>query len=363
MTLHLFNPSHDEALAANSPYYYPSTIARRLQTEWGLLPVLWAVPGDSVLVDEATLQSLSDAASPRAEAWTEKLSSVRLLTPRQLTPRLWQQVTAIMPWGWDPLLRHRLRKCGAPEGLLPTDEALSHIRQLSSRESTVHLLPRIASALQRQGIQAVGETRLVRSIDELHHTLSGWQRVVCKSLWSCSGRGVFVVENHPTPSDTGRFQRLLREQGGVEVQKACDRLFDFALEFSIAGNSGQPEVCYLGASAFHTNASGSYAGNIVAPQAHIEQQICATFGTGEAWLQSVIEVVKTETSALLAHHYEGPFGVDMMAVRTDSGVALMPCIELNLRRTMGHVALNVAKLTLKREDLPPQLQNLWYFYT
>ena len=62
MTLHLFNPSHDEALAANFPYYYPSTIARRLQTEWGLLPVLWAQPGDCVLVDEDTLQTLSDQA-------------------------------------------------------------------------------------------------------------------------------------------------------------------------------------------------------------------------------------------------------------------------------------------------------------
>lgn len=359
MTLHLFNPSHDEALAANSPYYYPSTIARRLQTEWGLLPVLWAQPGDCVLVDEDTLQTLSDQADSCGSVWAEKLSAVRLLTLRQLTPRLWQQITHIVPWGWDPLQCHRLRKAGAPESLLPSDDELAHIRQLSSRESTVCLLPQLVAQLRQMGIHAVGETRLVRSLDEVSQALASWQRVVCKSLWSCSGRGVFVIDGATTPSDTGRLRRLLREQGGVEVQKAYDRLLDFALEFSTDGSA----VHYLGASAFETNASGGYAGNIVAPQAHIEQQICAALHTDEASLRRIIQTVGTEARHLLAHRYSGPFGIDMMAVGTPQGPALMPCIELNLRRTMGHVALNVAKLTLKREFLPPQLQNLWYFYT
>ncbi|CDE87006.1 uncharacterized protein BN805_01664 [Prevotella sp. CAG:891] len=198
MTLHLFNPSHDEALAANSPYYYPSTIARRLQTEWGLLPVLWAQPGDCVLVDEDTLQTLSDQADSCGSVWAEKLSAVRLLTLRQLTPRLWQQITHIMPWGWDPLQRHRLRKAGAPENLLPSDEELAHIRQLSSRESTVCLLPQLVAQLRQMGIHAVGETRLVRSLDGVSQALASWQRVVCKSLWSAwgvkvGGRGAAAV--------------------------------------------------------------------------------------------------------------------------------------------------------------------------
>ena len=46
VTLHIFNPSHDEALAAHSPYYYPSKIARHLANEWGALPMLWALEND-----------------------------------------------------------------------------------------------------------------------------------------------------------------------------------------------------------------------------------------------------------------------------------------------------------------------------
>ena len=193
------------------------------------------------------------------------------------------------------------------------------------------------------GIHAVGETRLVRSLDEVSQALASWQRVVCKSLWSCSGRGVFVIDGATTPSDTGRLRRLLREQGGVEVQKAYDRLLDFALEFSTDGSA----VHYLGASAFQTNASGGYAGNIVAPQAHIEQQICAALHTDEASLRRIIQTVGTEARHLLAHRYSGPFGIDMMAVVHPQGPALMPCIELNLRRTMGHVALKCGKTYVK----------------
>ena len=48
---------------------------------------------------------------------------------------------------------------------------------------------------------------------------------------------------------------------------------------------------------------------------------------------------------LLADQYQGPFGVDMMVVAPPTGSSsdtrflLHPCVELNLRRTMGHVAL------------------------
>ena len=43
--------------------------------------------------------------------------------------------------------------------------------------------------------------------------------------------------------------------------------------------------------------------------------------------------------------YAGPFGVDMMVVRGDDQqhFLLNPCVEINLRRTMGHVALALSR--------------------
>ena len=40
---------------------------------------------------------------------------------------------------------------------------------------------------------------------------------------------------------------------------------------------------------------------------------------------------------MLAGKYIGPLGVDMMIVAPH--FTLHPCVEINLRRTMGHVAL------------------------
>ena len=42
---------------------------------------------------------------------------------------------------------------------------------------------------------------------------------------------------------------------------------------------------------------------------------------------------------------EIPWGVDMMVVSSDEGYRLHPLVELNYRRTMGHVALSVAERT------------------
>lgn len=47
------------------------------------------------------------------------------------------------------------------------------------------------------------------------------------------------------------------------------------------------------------------------------------------------------TGTLFKGRYKGPFGVDMMIVACgdQNGFLLHPCVEINLRRTMGHVAL------------------------
>lgn len=44
--------------------------------------------------------------------------------------------------------------------------------------------------------------------------------------------------------------------------------------------------------------------------------------------------------------YSGPFGIDMMVL---NGGKIHPCVELNLRGTMGHVALDLTqKITEKQ---------------
>ena len=52
MVLHIFNPSHDEALGFGSPYYVPTKAAMLLARERCTLPELWAKPGDAILLTD-----------------------------------------------------------------------------------------------------------------------------------------------------------------------------------------------------------------------------------------------------------------------------------------------------------------------
>ena len=60
-------------------------------------------------------------------------------------------------------------------------------------------------------------------------------------------------------------------------------------------------------------------------------------------LDTIIRKATDYFSQLFGGRYTGPFGVDMMIVTSDrqEGFLLHPCVEINLRRTMGHVALSI----------------------
>ncbi len=352
MILHIFNPSHDEALAANSPYYYPANVARRLQQEQGALPALWAGEGNAVLLCEE-----SDV--PHSGTWCK---GVRFVKPRELKPAFWQEVESIQPWGWDPLVRHQLQRAGAPEHLLPTDSELATIRDLSSRHTTATLLPRLRKRLLCEcGQPTVGQSVVANTEPEAQRLVAQWNGAMAKSLWSCSGRGVFRLNPTLADNDRRRLARLLREQGGVELEPVYTPVLNFALEFEALSDGS---VSPVGVSLFGTNASGGYVGNAVAQQAELRQELARVMQWSDDVVPQLMTVCAEELEQFLAQRYVGPFGVDMMATapfEADAPAVLHPCIELNLRRTMGHVALTIAQRMLNREDLPVPLQNLCYF--
>lgn len=342
--LHLFNPSHDEALAADSPYYYPTSAARRLESELAALPALMASAGDSVLLCEG-------AAEPELARWNEE---VRFVRPKDLTPAFWENVTEVLPWGWDKLLCHRLRRAGCPETLLPDAERLAAVRLLSSRETAVRLLPRLRGRLDG----SVGESVLCRSADELRGAMAEWGAVMVKSLWSCSGRGVYRADRQSGAAVWNRTERILRAQGAVECEPFYEVALNFAMEFS-AQTGGA--VRYDGLSLFRASEAGAYGGNMVAPQERLAQAIADAGGPDAQGLSLVAAVCAGELEALLGGAYAGSLGVDMMLVRTGRGaLVLHPCVEVNLRRTMGHAALAMAGKVANMGSLPSALGKMWY---
>ena len=319
MKLRFFNPSHEEALASGSPLYCPTAAARDFAADLSALPALWAAPADVVLLE---------AAAPPPPAWA-LARGVSFAAVERVPAALARAASGADVWGWDALVVRRLLRAGLPPALLPSSGALEVLRRLSSRQRVTELLPRLRAALPA----SVGESRWCASEAEAAACLAEWGRVVAKAPWSGSGRGVFRYEGPATASHR-RLCALLRTQGGVELEPWYERRLDLAAEFR---SDGCGRVAYEGLSLFATNERGAYAGNFVAPEEVLRSLVDAELGPG-VWGRAVA-VLEGELSRWLGRAYAGPLGVDMMSVATPAGPRLHPCVELNLRHTMGGVAL------------------------
>lgn len=335
MILHLFNASHDEALASDSPYYNPAQAARTLEKDLALLPAWWAAEEDCVLLD-------AESAHPQQRVG----NGARAIRPHEADAGFWNSVERIEPWGWNAATVQRLRRLGAPERLLPDGRQLGAIRQLGSRHTSVRLLQRLCG--ECRGF--AGESVWCKTEAEVWQAVGKYGRTVLKAPWSGSGRGVFRVDGPEDRSSLSRIRRILRLQGAVEAEPFYDRLADFAMEFQA---DGAGNVRYEGLSVFRTTDSRNYAGNMIGR----EEELTATLlSDAPAETGTSLELLKQELprqlALLLGTDYRGPLGIDMMLVRrTDGSKAIHPCVEINLRRTMGHVALQLARLSVPGEEL------------
>lgn len=295
MTLYVFNPENDMALADGHPGYTPPVQIQQMRRELWWLPQWWAEDEDIVWNGEERL-NLSDD-------------------------------TRILPWGWSPSLCHQLKQAGVQESLLPSRKELEQIRQLSHRQTAVSLLQELRSELPLDGHFA-GNSVLCRSIEEAEETANTYGEALLKSPWSSSGRGLMRTDN---PQWKAWASRILKAQGSIVVEQFLHKVTDFALEFWLDGKGG---VEYRGLSLFYTNERGAYLGNWVAPE---EQKL--------AWLAQYIPLQYLQairawwTARLSRFDYAGPVGIDMMLAQE----GICPCIEVNWRWTMGLVSCLVAE--------------------
>lgn len=352
MRLHVFNPEHDMALAHGDAYFTPPRAGRQMRHDLGFLPLLWAADDDVVLLDDTAeaLQAVSrlqqspvwnrektdekpnQATYASQVGWLENYSShLRCLTDLVSLP-----LSEVCPWGWDAALVLRLVRAGVPRHLMPTDGQLEAIRRLSSRRTAASLLPHLVGLAPDR---LVGEAWTACSEDELAEILSAHAAhasFILKAPWSCSGRGLRQVGPSLTPSELGWARRILARQGHLMVEPRYDRLMDFGMEFEADGE----RIGYRGLSLFDT-AHGAYTGNLLAT----EQQKTSLLAplTGTALLATLRENIIKGLAPLLRNIYKGPLGVDMMLVGTADGPRVHPMVEINLRRTMGHVAIDMAE--------------------
>lgn len=329
MILHIFNPEHDLALASNLDNFTAPHAARELRAGLGFLPAFWAADGDAVLVDDAGY-----AAKAFGKAATRlglpSAARINFVTKEQLDGLCPDKVEA---WGWDTTLRNYLLRNGIDAAVLPTLDRLDSIRTISHRQTAATVL---ASLTAIEG--TVGEAHTACDMDTIEALLARHGRIVVKAPWSSSGRGVRFIDAEISPQLEGWIKNMLNKQGCLMVEAYYNKVKDFGMEFTSDGQGG---VAYEGLSLFHT-VNGAYAGNILATE-QAKQKMLERYAD-EFLLHRVREALIGSLSGICKGRYAGPLGVDMMIVaRADGdGFLLHPCVEINLRRTMGHVALSLS---------------------
>jgi hypothetical protein len=204
---------------------------------------------------------------------------------------------------------------------MPSDEQLREIRRLSNRSLAVEMLSRLRTLPGTIGTSAVCHTR-----DDVEQFAREHGSTIIKAPWSSSGRGVKPFTVHSAQF----IDSTIAKQGSIIAEAECQRIMDFALEYE-ATPEGRVE--YRGLSLF-TTVNGAYKGNLLLPEE--EKLAILAEHVDIELLRQVSLLIKQFLAPRLKGIYFGPLGVDMMVCERS---LLNPCIEINLRRTMGHVAL------------------------
>ena len=322
---HLFNPEHDLALASGLERFTPPAAGRGMRTDLAFIPALWADDGDIVLVDDAL--RAREMAKP-LDKWLADVEWVQLSDSRTVSGKTRNGVV-VRPWGWNMALRFQLIKCGVDSRFLPSGEQVGKVRTLSHRASSIPLLQTLVQ--KAEGV--VGERVEVRQASELDVMARRWGQFVVKAPWSSSGRGVRFASQWPQSNLGGFVRNVIQRQGSVVVEPFYEKVSDFAMEF-VADGDGQ--ATFQGLSLFHT-VNGAYVGNWLASEE--EKRLRLAQYVDLTTLDNVASLIASEVGLWCKGCYQGPFGVDMMVVSAEGGYRLHPCVEINLRRTMGHVAL------------------------
>lgn len=139
---------------------------------------------------------------------------------------------------------------------------------------------------------------------------------------------------------------VMRRQGSLMVEPLYHKVADFGMEFS-ANAEG---FTYIGLSLFDTSGT-AYTGNLLATEEEKRAKLARYLSPTQ--IDSLRQLVLHCLEAISPRFRLGPFGIDMMIVRTEDGkIRVHPCVEINFRRTMGHVAIALQqRITMHSEAM------------
>lgn len=331
--IHYFNPGHETAILLGTENYTPPANVQKMQSQLALLPVWYADPTDYVWVEEIVSPRFFSLQSKQLHPFAMPVTRNGL--NKMKTDGIPKEIDL---WGLSPhSIRHfnQLKQTYDLPWIVPVWK--EEYTRLTSRQTAAECLEKIRRSLPNLSWPAV--PKFCTKTEEIEkYLLLQSAPFVVKTPFSSSGRGLLWLHQRKlTEKDKNWIKGALHKQGSVSIECGLEKIQDFALEFF---SDGQGTIRYEGLSVFGTEARGAYSGNILEHPDPMLKRL--TRFVDEETFRQVREAVTEALRNTYASIYRGYLGVDMLIYkRKDGSYAIHPCIEINMRYTMGMVALRL----------------------
>ena len=320
-TLRIFNPEHDLALAFGGTNYTPPPMARLLRRDLQMLMAWIGDEGDSILSQDIVPDS----------QWINEMNSLYGMGQNVASVVEIPDFDTIIPWGWNLFMRRRLFLDGANENALPTMMDIENIRRLSHRRISIAIHQRFLDKVS--GLYELTPQEFT-NLDDVLDFARTYPCAYTKAPWSSSGKGIYRALDINGLDFTRWVSGIIKRQGSIMCERPLDAVLDFAMEFKC--NDGKSE--FVGYSVFNNDTHSSFSGGVIGSTDFLHHKVAHTLGN-EHLLTNVRVAAIEILNELIAPFYNGYLGLDMMIYRhSDGRLGLNPCIELNLRTTMGVVS-------------------------
>jgi hypothetical protein len=336
--LYIFNPTSDFATANGTPSWQPGLILKTMENEMANLPQYLCAAEDIVLVpkvpDKEFLSRL-DNAGFQIPLFRETGSFLK--SPAECNH--------LYPWGWSPAMHHQLKNlkpyCSTEFLASPVSCWREDHKELFSRITAKNILELLISEYAHESfIEPEALPVVCSSMDTIAKLANKWNRLMIKSPWSSSGRGVIPITGIPIhDSIKNRIRGMLKDQGYLMAEPYLQKQADLAFLYEIT----ESEVKFKGYSHFQTDHKGRYTGNFLQThQPELSPEVTDFMDKAMVFLPEIHTGILKFLN--INRLYRGHLGIDTLIYSDPEGkFKINPCLEINWRFTMGHVALHIEK--------------------
>ncbi len=322
-SLYIFNPDHDLALANSDGNFMAPLSARKLAHDLATLP-LWYAAENSIIY----------ATTNNRNRLNELQNNFPQLARKEIVAQPdFEKIKSLNVWGWDKAVIKQFLNMGAPENLLLNPFDVENIKRLSHRRNAIDALNFVRNNASTS-LQKIFPEKPIEIFDlnVAEEFALVKKPAVFKAPWSGSGKGLSWVRGKLSDSHRGWIKNTIKKQGSVIAEQIYKVVENFALEFECKNG----EVFFEGYSLFDSE-GGIYRGNILMSDAKIVEHLTKYFISKENLLE-VHNHLKEFIRLNIAPFYSGVLGIDMFIFEENKLLKLHPCVEINLRMTMGYVA-------------------------